>query len=95
MNDINISEIPSSAIPLSALSVGESAEVLSISRQSPLRRRLFDVGLIEGGRVECVSVSPMGDPKAYLIGGAVIAIRGCDACHVSVRGERGRNAETN
>ena len=40
-----------------------------------MRRRLQDIGLISGTRVECVGVSPLGDPAAYLIRGAVIALR--------------------
>ena len=40
-----------------------------------MRRRLQDIGLIEGTRVECLQKSPSGDPVAYLIRGAVIALR--------------------
>lgn len=82
MNDINAN---ANAISLSALSAGERARVLEVSRESALRRRLFDVGLTEGGEVECVGVSPMGDPKAYFIRGAVIAIRNRDAHYVRVQ----------
>ena len=41
-------------------------------------RRFTDIGLIENTLVECVGESPAGDPKAYLIRGAVIAIRNED-----------------
>ena len=44
-----------------------------------MRRRLLDIGLIPGTRVTCTAVSPAGDPAAYLIRGAVIALRGRDA----------------
>ena len=44
-----------------------------------MRRRLQDIGLISGTRVECVGVSPLGDPAAYLIRGAVVALRSRDA----------------
>jgi ferrous iron transport protein A len=43
-----------------------------------MRRRLLDIGLAENTVVECVGRSPSGDPAAYLIRGAVIAIRKCD-----------------
>ncbi len=39
------------------------------------RRRLLDLGLISGTKVKCVEISPFGDPKAFLIRGAVIALR--------------------
>ena len=47
----------------------------AIETQGAMRRRLQDIGLISGTRVECVGVSPLGDPAAYLIRGAVIALR--------------------
>ncbi len=50
-----------------------------------MRRRLLDIGLAEGTVVECVGKSPMGDPRAYLICGAVIAIRCVDSKCVMVR----------
>ena len=43
-----------------------------------MRRRLLDIGLIENTDVECLGRSPAGDPSAYLIRGAVIAIRAAD-----------------
>lgn len=44
-----------------------------------LRRRLMDIGFVEGTKVECVRISPFKDPKAYLVRGAVIALRKEDA----------------
>ena len=46
--------------------------------------RFMDIGLVEGTLVECLRKSPAGDPKAYLIRGAVIAIRKEDAATVFV-----------
>lgn len=40
-----------------------------------MRRRLQDIGLIEGTEILCLNRSPSGDPTAYLIRGAVIALR--------------------
>lgn len=50
-----------------------------------MRRRLLDLGLVPGTRVECVGQSPGGDPKAYLIRGAAVAIRSEDARTVTMR----------
>ena len=44
----------------------------------------MDIGAINGTLVECVLKSPCGDPKAYLIRGAVIAIRDEDAKCISI-----------
>lgn len=38
-------------------------------------RRLLDLGFVNGNEILCVGKSPLGDPKAYQIRGAVIAIR--------------------
>ena len=62
---------------LNSLRVGQSARVSHI--EAAMRRRLLDIGLIPGTRVTCTAVSPAGDPAAYLIRGAVIALRGRDA----------------
>lgn len=67
---------------MSNLAPNQSAAVLSVA--GPLGPRLRDLGLIEGTQVECLMRSPLGDPSAYLIRGAVIALRGSDAELVSV-----------
>ena len=70
--------------PLSTLSVGETATVEHLYTKGSMRRRLQDIGLIEGTKVECVQKSPSGDPVAYLIRGAVIALRAEDSAGVLV-----------
>ena len=47
----------------------------------------MDIGLVEGTPVECLRKSPAGDPKAYLIRGAVIAIRKEDAATVMMEAD--------
>lgn len=69
---------------LSALPLGESAFVTEISPRSSMAERLLDLGLIPGTRVVCVAESPAGDPRAYLMRGAVIALRRCDSAAVAV-----------
>ena len=66
---------------LNQLKPGEEAVVTSISGEN---RRLSDLGLIEGTKVKCVLKSPLGDPAAYKIRGAVIAIRREDAADIKV-----------
>ena len=64
---------------LSEIEVGEVVHVTKISEESCITRRLLDIGLIPGTKIECVLKSPMKNPKAYMIRGAVIAIRNEDA----------------
>lgn len=69
---------------LSSLSPGQSARVRSLLPGCPMYRRFQDLGLIEGTLVRCLMKSPLGDPKAYLIRGAVIALRKSDSDTVTV-----------
>ena len=51
-----------------------------------MRRRLLDIGLIGETDIECIGKSPSGDPKAFLIRGAVIAIRSEDCKDILIKG---------
>ena len=68
--------------PLCDMKKGEKAVIKSIETKGELRRRLMDIGFVEGTKVECVRVSPLGDPKAFLIRGTVIALRKEDSLTV-------------
>lgn len=69
---------------LTELKPGHSAVVTRISVRGGIRRRLRDIGLIEGTSVECAFKSPSGDPAAYFIRGALIAMRSEDTRDISV-----------
>lgn len=69
---------------LNELTAGQRGVVRSLTAHGTMRRRLLDIGLTEGALVECVGSSPLGDPRAYLIRGAVIAIRRADARNVLI-----------
>lgn len=69
---------------LNDLKQGQKATVKSILSTGSIRRRLLDIGLIEGTEVECLQKSPSGDPVAYLIRGAVIALRSEDSSNILV-----------
>ena len=63
---------------LNNLTPGMRSIVKSINLSGDIKRRLMDIGLIENTEIECVGRSPGGDPSAFLIRGAVIAIRSED-----------------
>ena len=60
---------------LSELQPGDSGQVIRVEGVGEGRRRLMDLGLIPGTRVVAEMTSPMGDPTAYRIRGALIALR--------------------
>ncbi len=71
---------------LSTLSLGESADVVALatSCRGAQRRRLLDLGLVPGTRVTSELRGPSGDPTAYRIRGALIALRSDQASHIFV-----------
>lgn len=69
---------------LSMLLPDESATVLSLNVDSGIRRRLLDMGLVPGTFVTCAFKSPWNDPSAYLIRGALVALRKEDADKILV-----------
>ncbi len=69
---------------LSDLRPGERAVVRRLEAAGDTRRRLQDIGLIQGTAVTCLRRSPLGDPVAYRIRGATMALRGADARQVEV-----------
>jgi len=69
---------------LASLKEGESARVFSLLSTGTMRRRLQDLGIVEGTRVQCIQKSPSGDPTAYAIRGAIIALRKEDAKNIVI-----------
>ena len=71
-------------IPLSELPVGSVGRVCGLTANGGNRRRMLDLGLIDGTLVKSLMRSPAGDPTAYKIRGAVIALRAEDSRTVQV-----------
>lgn len=72
---------------LNDLKIGDIGYIKTLKNEGSMRRRLLDIGLIENTRVECVGKSPLGDPSAFLIRGAVIAIRSEDCESILLKGD--------
>lgn len=73
---------------LNKISTGTFATVLSVDTEPSLKQRLYDIGLVPGTKVKSVHQSPSGNPRAYFVRGAVIALRNCDAEKIFVRVEK-------
>ncbi|MDR2903732.1 MAG: ferrous iron transport protein A [Clostridiales bacterium] len=63
---------------------GQSVRVKQLQSTGAIRRRLQEIGLVEGTKIKCLQKSPSGDPTAYLIRGAVIALRAEDCAKIIV-----------
>lgn len=71
-------------IPLSSLPLGRAARVKELTMGGNIRRRMLDLGLINGTEVEAINRSPSGDPVAYFFRGALIALRREEASEIIV-----------
>ncbi|MCL2350722.1 MAG: ferrous iron transport protein A [Defluviitaleaceae bacterium] len=69
------------------MKVGDVAFVANINLDGAIYQRLGDLGITPGTKIECVQKSPLGDPVAYMVRGAVIALRSETAAGVLVTPE--------
>lgn len=67
---------------LTNLPIGAKGTVDTLNPDSKIKRRLLDLGFTSGTVVEAVQKSPGGDPVAYLVRGAVIALRSEDSAAI-------------
>lgn len=71
-------------LALNQIPVGSFGRVKRLTADGSARRRLLDLGLIRDTIVESLRKSPAGDPIAYQIRGAVIALRSEEASQILV-----------
>ena len=71
---------------LSMLLPDQSALICENNASDGIKARLYDIGLIEGTEVKCVGRSPCGGISAFLIRGAVIALRDEDSFNITTCG---------
>jgi ferrous iron transport protein A len=72
-------------ISLDQLPVGTKANVTALHSDGSARRRILDLGIIDGTEIQPLYKSPSGNPVAYLIRGAVIALRSDVSAKIMVR----------
>ncbi len=70
---------------LDLLNSGESAVVKAVrGENTPLRRRLLDMGITKGTELTLVRTAPLGDPIELKLRGYALTIRKSDASLVEV-----------
>ena len=60
---------------LNELRVGERARITKMNVRGGMRRRMQDIGFLEGAEVSCMLRGRSGEPGAFLVCGALIALR--------------------
>jgi DtxR family Mn-dependent transcriptional regulator len=83
----NTNSIEDNKFRLSSLTKNETAKIIGISKEcrGENRRRLLDLGFVKGADIRIDLVSPMQNPKAYLIKGTSIALRNNQASHILIQ----------
>ena len=72
-------------LPLEGINIGEMVQVVWISSESGMARRLLDLGFVPGSDIECVLKGRKGGMHAYLVRNAVIALRTSTAQEIFVK----------
>jgi len=75
--------------------LGRLVTVSRIGGERAFRRRLMELGLVPGTRVELKSIAPLGDPMELLVRGCSLSIRRAEAEHVEVEAASERTAASN
>ena len=69
---------------LSETQIGQIVTVTHVGGEGSFRRRLMELGLVPGTRVEVIGVAPLGDPLELLVRGSSLSIRRGEAEDVAV-----------
>jgi len=77
-------EFPHVSMNLAQTRIGQIVTVAHVAGDGSFRRRLMELGLVPGTRVEVVGVAPLGDPLELLVRGSSLSIRRAEAAGVSV-----------
>lgn len=71
-------------VSLNKLPIGSFGKVKKLTSEGNGRRRMLDLGLINDTTVKALRKSPAGDPIAFSIRGAVIALRSEESSKIYV-----------
>jgi Fe2+ transport system protein FeoA len=80
------------SLTLDQLEIGKEASVTRLTCTGANRRRLMDLGIVPGTRLHAELKSPLGDPIAYRIRGALIALRRDQARQIEIELPQGEQS---
>ncbi len=69
---------------LKDVKIGESVTVLKLEGQGAIRRRIMDMGITKGTKIEVRKLAPLGDPMELSVRGYELSLRKDDAKMVVV-----------
>ena len=68
------------------MALGSAGAIVRLGESGAMRRRLLDIGFTQGAQVRCELASPWGDPRAYRVRGALVALRRENARNIFLEG---------
>jgi len=66
------------------LKIGETAKVVKLNGEGPVKRRIMDMGITKGTEVTVRKVAPLGDPIELTVRGYELSIRKDEAARIEV-----------
>ncbi len=69
---------------LSNLKPGQSGKIVRVGSVGALKRRIIDMGVVKGTRVDVVKVAPLGDPIEIKVKGYSLSLRKAEAAAIEV-----------
>jgi Fe2+ transport system protein FeoA len=79
-----MNQVVEEQLTLAQLQPGQAATVVELTSIGLNRRRMMDLGILPGTHIEVELISAGGDPTAYRIRGAVIALRKAQAQEIHI-----------
>ncbi len=64
--------------------IGNTAKVIKITGEGPLKRRIMDMGITKGVEITVRKVAPLGDPLEVRVRGYELSLRKADAEMIEV-----------
>ncbi len=69
---------------LKEVACGETVQVMKLSGEGPVKRRIMDMGITKGTRIYVRKVAPLGDPVEVTVRGYELSLRKADAEMIQV-----------
>ncbi len=70
---------------LDKVKINSEVIVKEINCTESIKRRILDLGIIDGTKIKPVLKSPLGDPTAYEVRGMVLSLREEDSQNIEVQ----------
>jgi len=76
-------------VNLSELKQGQTASIVRVGGEGPFRRRLLEMGFLQGTEVYVEKYAPLKDPIELILKGYHISLRVDEAARIQVENVRG------